>query len=132
MRAPPLTAAPSPVAAQGSDQQQTQQPTVHDPVATPPPPESTVEQVEAEPDPVVDPEVAAYTRARQLMASAGREGRPADERIDDLERALEELKLLDATASAAQPENLPQTISQVEHELERLRLERDFFGEGGS
>ncbi len=129
--APPLTAAPSPVAAQGADQQQTQQPTARDPVATPPPTESTVEQVEAEPAAVVDPEVAAYTRARQLIASAGRVGRTPDERIDDLERALEELKTLDATAWAALPENLAQSISQAERELERLRLERDFFGGGG-
>ena len=76
--------------------------------------------------------VAAYTRARHLIAAAGRAGRTPDERIDDLQRALEELKTLDEPASTTKPEDLDQTISQVEQEIERLSLERDFFGEGGS
>ncbi len=127
-----LTAAPPSAPAPKPEAPETQQPTARDPIATAPPTESADEQqVETDPAAVIDPAVAAYTRARQLIASAGRVGRTPDERIDDLERALEELKTLDATAWAALPENLAQSISQAERELERLRLERDFFGGGG-
>ncbi len=127
-----LTAAPPSAPAPKPEAPEAQQPTARDPIATAPPTESADEQqVETDPAAVVDPAVAAYTRARQLIASAGRVGRTPDEGIDDLKRALEELKTLDATAWAALPENLAQSISQAERELERLRLERDFFGGGG-
>ena len=72
-------------------------------------------------EPAVDPAIVAYARAQQRIARAGREGRSLDERIGDLELALQELKDLDATATA-------QMISQVERDLERLQLEREFFG----
>ena len=49
--------------------------------------------------------------------------------IDDLEMALQELRDLDATAPAPKrPDDLAQMISQVEQDLERLRLIREFFG----
>ena len=121
--APPPAVVPSP------ETQETQQPTARDPIVIQQPSESTVDQhMDTEPVAAVDPVVAACTRARHLIASARGDGRTADERIDDLEGALEELKTLDEPASATKPDDLPQTISQVEQEIERLRLERDFFG----
>jgi len=92
----------------------------HDPVVETPVPESPVPGPEAN-EPAADPVTVVSTRAQQLIDSAGRKDRLLDERIGDLERALQDLKELDATASS-------QMISQVEWDLERLRLERDFFG----
>ena len=87
------------------------------------------EPVEQEAAPVVDPVVAAYTRARQLIASAGREGRTADQRIADLVQALDELTTIAETASDAnRPGDLDETTEQVKQELERLDL-AEFFGE---
>ncbi len=90
------------------------------PVPESPVPESPVPERQV-PDLAVDPMIAALARAQQRIASAGRESRSLDERIGDLELALQELKDLDATAAAPM-------ISQVERDLERLRLEREFFG----
>ena len=86
------------------------------------------EPVEQGPAPVVDPVVAAYTRARQLIASGGREDRPADQRVADLVQALVELTTVADTASDAnRPGDLDEMTEQVKRELERLDL-ADFFG----
>ena len=95
----------------------------HDPVVETPVPESPVPGREAN-EPAADPVTVVSTRAQQLIDSAGRKDRLLDERIGDLERALQDLKEFDATASS-------QMISQVEWDIERLRLERDFFGTAG-
>lgn len=127
----PVSAAPPPVVVPEPEAPETQRPTARDPIVTLPA-ESTVDQeVDTEAVVVVDPVIAAYTRVRTLIESAGREERTAQERIDDLELALEGLNALDEPASTSKPDDLAQTISQVERELERLRLQRDFFGEGG-
>ena len=108
--------------------QQPQQPVPHDRAVVAPVPESPVPEPQVH-EPAVDPVTVAYTRAQQLIASAAREGRSLDERIGDLELALQELKDLDATAPAPKrPDDLAQMISQVEQDLERLRLYREFFG----
>ncbi len=94
------------------------------------PPET--EPVEQGAAPAVDPVVAAYTRARQLIASAGREGRTADERIADLVKALDELTTVAATATGTnRPGDLDEMTRQVEQELERLDL-AEFFGGAAS
>ena len=87
--------------------------------------------VEQEAAPVVDPVVAAYTRAQQLIASAGREDRTAEQRSADLVKALVELTTIADTApDASRPGDLDTTIQQVKKELERLDL-AGFFGDDG-
>jgi hypothetical protein len=103
------------------------------PVASDPQPvqRPETEPVEQEAAPVVDPVVAAYTRAQQLIASAGREDRTAEQRSADLVQALGELKTIADTASEAdRPGDLDTMIQQARQELERLDL-ADFFGEDG-
>jgi hypothetical protein len=110
---------------------ETQPPVARDQPATPPV-EAAPAVVRTEPEvmPVVDPVVAAYTRAQQLIAAAGREDRPAEERMGDLQQALDELKSVAAAASDDnRPADLDETTAQVERELERLRLDQEFFGE---
>ena len=105
----------------------------HDSQPAPPPPPAPLpetESVEQDATPVADPVVAAYTRALRLFAAAGREDRPINERMADLQRALDELKTVAATASDGnRPDDLDETTAQVERELERLRLEDGFFGD---
>ena len=101
------------------------------PVASDPQPAQRPQPVEQEAAPVVDPVVAAYTRARQLIASAGHDDRTTEQRMADLVRALAELTTIADTASAAnRPGDLDETTEQVKRELERLDL-ADFFDEDG-
>ena len=123
----PTVTAPAPdAAALPATQDQTPVASDAQPVQRP-----ETEPVEQDAAPVVDPVVAAYTRARQLIASAGREGRTADESIADLVQALDELTTVAATATDTnRPGDLDELTDQVKQELERLDLE-EFFGEDG-
>ena len=119
----PTVAAPE---AQAPPSMESQPPVASDPQPVQRP---ETEPVEQEAAPVVDPVVAAYTRARQLIASAGREDRTAEERTAFLVQALEELTTIAETASDAnRPGDLDETTDQVRRELERLDL-AEFFGE---
>ncbi len=133
----PAGAAPSPglptVATAAPDAQAPPAIESQPPVASDPQPvqRPETEPVEQGPAPVVNPVVAAYTRARQLIASAGREDRTTQERMADLVQALVELTTVADTASDAnRPGDLDEMTEQVKQELERLDL-ADFFGEDG-
>jgi len=123
--ASPAVAAPAPDA-QAPPSMESQPAVGTDPQPAQPP---ETEPAEQEAAPVVDPVVAAYTRARQLIASAAREGRTAEERIADLVQALDELTTVAATATDTnRPSDLDETTEQVKQELERLDL-AEFFGD---
>ncbi len=74
---------------------------------------------------LLDPRQSA---ALDLVAAAAREDRSLDERIADYEQALEGLGTIEAGA-AGSSQDLAEIIARVKHELERLRLKRDFFGQ---
>ncbi len=121
----PTVAAPAPDT-QAPPSMESQPPVASDPQPVQRP---ETEPVEQEAAPVVDPVVAAYTRARQLIASAGREDRTAEERMAFLVQALKELTTIAETASEAnRPGDLDETTEQVRQELERLDLV-GFFGD---
>lgn len=123
----PTVAAPAQDAV-ATPSMQRQQPVASD---APPGQRPVTEPVEQTATPVVDPIVAAYTRARQLIASAGRKDRTAEQRSADLVRALGELTTIADTASDAnRPGDLDTMIEQVKQELERLDL-AGFFGDDG-
>ncbi len=69
-----------------------------------------------------------HSAALDLVAAAAQEDRPLEERIADYELALEGLGTIEAGA-AGSPQDLAEIIARVKHELERLRLKRDFFGQ---
>jgi hypothetical protein len=89
-----------------------------------PPTEEQPAQTSAAPGDSLDPLRSA---ALDLVAAAAQEHRSLDDRIADYEQALQGLGAIDPDAAAA-PQDLAEIISQVKHELERLRLKRDFFG----
>ena len=64
----------------------------------------------------------ARAAALELIAAAERKDRPIDQRIADYEEALDQLKQIE------QDGNLAETIKLAQREVERLRLQRDFFG----
>ncbi len=79
--------------------------------------------------PIEDPLMVAHAEALKLIADAELDDRSIDERIGDYERALRGLEAIETTAPQNQrPAGLTELITQVKRELERLRLERDFFG----
>ncbi len=104
------------------------------PAAPPEPEPATVtESKPAEPPAAIDPVAAAWQEAVVLIASGQSADRPLAARIRDYEKAVEKLQFLVATVSAdRQPVGIGKTIENAERELEKLRLERDFYGGGAS
>ncbi len=71
----------------------------------------------------------AYADALELISLGERQDRTLDERIGDYERALQSLEVIEGAAPGAErPQGLDARIAHVRHELERLRLEKAFFG----
>ena len=96
--------------------------------AAPGPPPATAED-EAGSAPPASAEDDDYAQARGHVTAAREAERPLEDRIASYERALEILeKILASTPADEQPADLAETIAEVERGVERLRLERDFFG----
>ena len=96
--------------------------------AAPGPPPATAED-EADSARPASAEDDDYEQARGQLAAAREAERPLGDRIASYERALEILeKILASTPADEQPPALAETIAEVEREVERLRLDRDFFG----
>ncbi len=122
------------------DEQRSAESTAEDEAGSPDAPNlPTAPQEEAHPDPPIDAGspteapasafAAEYDEALQLISSAANADRPLADRIGDLERAQQILRGIDASAPADErPKGLEETITSIKRELERLRLERDFFG----
>ncbi len=70
-----------------------------------------------------------YAEALEHLAEAGRPDRPIHERIEDCHEALAILRSLDEAGDAGRPDALRQLIDRAMKQLERLELDRDFFGE---
>ncbi len=95
----------------------------------PAPPQAQPEQTSSVPGDSLDASALDPRRseALDLVAAAAQEDRPLEERIADYEQALEGLGTI-AAGAAGSPQDLAEIIARVQHELERLRLKRDFFG----
>ena len=70
-----------------------------------------------------------YAEALEHLAEAGQPDRPIQERIEDCHKALAILRSLDEAGDAGRPDALRELIDRAMKQLERLELDRDFFGE---
>ncbi len=71
----------------------------------------------------------AYANALALISLGARKDRSLEERIGDYEQALQSLEGIEAAAPGDErPLDLDARITHVKSELERLRLEKEFFG----
>ncbi len=70
-----------------------------------------------------------YAEAKEHLADAGRPDRPIQERIEDCHKALAILRSLDEAGVTGRPDALRELIDRAMKQLERLELDRDFFGE---
>lgn len=86
-------------------------------------------QVQSEQEPAADVPGDAYAAVLKLVEAAATEDRTLDERIGDYEKVVQQLEQIRGQLPAGDlPPGLKETLAAADRELERLRLERDFFG----
>ncbi len=102
-------------------------------VAQPSETAATVPDTSGPPAPPGSPAVGStsqqYAEALQHLAEAGRRDRPIQERIEDCHKALAILRSFDVAGDTGRPDALRALIDRAVKQLERLELDRDFFGE---
>ncbi|MCZ6748466.1 MAG: hypothetical protein O7D96_04170 [SAR324 cluster bacterium] len=79
--------------------------------------------------PAVGSSPQQYEEALEHLAEAGRRDRPIQERIEDCHKALAILRSDDLAGDTGRPDALQALIDRAVKQLERLELDRDFFGE---